>query len=94
MRTKLLSRIIVVLVVGIALGFWRHHAAQGYYLQGREGFIAERGHNWDRFYAHPHHVVTGMVANIILAALAFGAYELLVAGLSRLLRSSTDEKPS
>ena len=79
MRAKILSRVIVVLVLGTAFGFWRHQTQQRYYLQGREAFIAEHGQRWDRFYAHPHHLVTVVLVTVVLVAVAFGIYELLVA---------------
>ena len=95
MSAKFLSRLVVVVVFGVLLGLGRHQIAERYYLKGREAFIAEHARNWDRFYAHPHHIVTGIIVNIVLAAVVVGVYELLVCGLSRLFRGTrTDEKRS
>jgi hypothetical protein len=95
MNAKILSRIFVVFVLGVALGFWWQQKAQGYHLEGREAFIAEQGQRWDRYYSHPHHLAIAIVVSLIVVAPLVGAYELLVAGLFRLFRkSSADEGAS
>jgi hypothetical protein len=88
MIAKVLSRMFVVSFVGIALGFWWQHMAQGFHMEGREAFVSEKGLQWDRLYSHPHHLETAIAVNVILVAALVGLYELLVAGLSKLFRSS------
>ena len=95
MKAKLLSRAIVVFVAGTAMGLWEYRTEQRHYLQGHDAFIAEQQHRWDRFYTHPHHLVTALVVGFLLAIVIFGFYDLLVAGLSLLLGgASADDKSS
>ena len=89
MKTKLLSRAIVALALGMLLAFGLHHEMQKRARGGREAFIAEQSQRWDRVYAHPPWLATGIIVSICGTLLAAGVYELLVAGVSCLLRKSS-----
>lgn len=96
MKAKLLSRVVVIFMVGILISLWGYRMEQRRYLQGHDAFIAEQQRRWDRFYAHPHHLVTALVAGFSIAIVMFGFYDLLVAGLYRLFggASATNGKRS
>jgi hypothetical protein len=81
MKAKLLSRAVVIFMAGIVISLWGYRMEQRRYLQGHDAFIAEQQQRWDRFYAHPHHLVTALVVGFFLAIVIFGFYDLLVAGL-------------
>ena len=89
MNTKLISRVVAVLIMGTVLGFWMHFREEAHHRVGREAFMTQQGAFWDRAYSHPHHLVVGIVICIMGAVLIWGLYELLAAGIHRAIRSKT-----
>jgi len=95
MKAKVLSRTLVVLILGMALALGRHQLTERYRAEGREAFVAEQSQRWDQFYSHPHHLAIGIVVGISATVFVFGVYELLVAAASRLLKGlSSDDNRS
>jgi hypothetical protein len=85
MNSRVTSKIIAVLTVGLGLGTWVNldnlHSSR----QGRAAFLAHQAHRFDRIIALPYLSVRMMVGGIIFAVLLISFYELMVRLISRLL---------
>jgi hypothetical protein len=86
MGAKLLSRIIMVLVVGMGLAFGLCGRMEGRRQAGRDAFMARQNESWDRVYNRPHHLSAELVVCVAGTAFLVAAYELAAAGLYRVLR--------
>jgi hypothetical protein len=96
MNTKLISRVIAVVVMGTMMAFWMHLREEAHRRIGREAFMAQQGAFWDRAYSHPHHLLIGVVVCIAGAFLVWGVYELLAGGIYRVIRrrETDDQRPN
>jgi len=85
MKRPLSSQMVAVIFLGFV--FWRY--LQNTYLwwgrHGREAFMAHEMQRYDRYMATPHTSMATLLAAIILVALFVAVYELIVAGVSKLL---------
>jgi hypothetical protein len=85
MNSRVTSRIIAILIVGLGLGACVNldnlHSSR----QGRAAFLAHQAHRFDRIIALPYISVRMMISGIIFATVFIGFYELMVRLISRLL---------
>jgi hypothetical protein len=85
MNSRITSKIIAVLIVGLGVGTLVNldnlHSSR----QGRAAFLAHQAHRFDRIIALPYLSVRMMISGVIFAVLLIGFYELMVRLISRLL---------
>jgi hypothetical protein len=85
MNSRVTTKIIAVLIVGLSLGTWvsldNLHSSR----QGRAAFLAHQAHHFDRIITLPYLSVRMMIGGIIFAVLLIGFYELMVRLISKLL---------
>jgi hypothetical protein len=91
MKPHTISKIIAALLLGILLGGAAHHSYVTQGQLGREDFLAKEGVRFDKFYAKPHSISVVMLASVIMTGFAFGAYEVVAFGFSKILKRTDDE---
>jgi hypothetical protein len=85
------GRVLAVLFLGVFSGVYLHSKEIRWLERGRDAFLAEQGHRFDRIVGF--HSSAGMlVAGILMAAVAAGLYELIAAGITSVLPASTVEE--
>lgn len=85
MNSRVASKIIAVLIVGLGLGTWIRLDDLYWIRHGRVAFLAHQAHHFGRLIALPYLSVRMMIDGIIFAVLFIGFYELMVRLISRLL---------
>jgi hypothetical protein len=85
------GRVLSVLFLGLMYGGYRHFDQMRWLARGRDAFLAEQGHRFDKIIEY-HTVPTMLIAGVILAAITFGLYEVIAAGITRVLPPSTVEE--
>lgn len=85
------GRVLATLFLGIIFGAFRHYQQMRMLAQGRDGYMAEQSHYFDRVVTL-HSAAFTVVAGIILAVVAVGLYEGIAAAFTRLLPPSTVEE--
>jgi hypothetical protein len=91
MKPYTISKIITALLIGILLGGAVHHDHVKRGQLGREAYLAKQAVRFDKFFAEPPSVALEMFVGVILAGFAFGAYELVAFGLSKVLKKTDDD---
>jgi hypothetical protein len=94
MSRKLLSRIIAASVFGIFIGVLFHLDMEKQRIGGREAYLAKMTQRWNRSFDHPDNLVLAIFIMVWLALIVFGLYELLVAGVFRLLGKPSSKEDS
>ena len=74
--------------LGVAFGLYRHFVQMRALQLGREGFLAQQIHYFDRI-TQTHSLGVMLVAGVILAAIAVGLYEVIAAGFTKMVGPST-----
>jgi hypothetical protein len=85
-----MGRVLAVLFLGLVRGAYIHFDEMRWLKRGRDAFLGYQGHRFDSFAANPS-AATMLMVGIIMAAVVFGAYELVAAGITRLLPLDTTE---
>jgi hypothetical protein len=85
------GRVLAILFLGVLRGVYTHFDQMRWLGRGRDAFLADQGHKFDRIAAY-HSAPAMLVAGIILAVVTFGLYELIAAGISSILPPSTVEE--
>jgi hypothetical protein len=85
------SRVLAVLFLGVLRGVYTHFDQMRWQGRGRDVFLAEQGHKFDRISSY-HSSPAMIVAGIIMVAVAVGLYELIAAGITSILPPSTVEE--
>jgi hypothetical protein len=83
--------VLAVSFLGVLTGVYLHFRELRYLARGREVFLAEQAHRFDRI-ANFHSASAMLVAGIIMVAVAVGLYELIAAGITSILPPSTVEE--
>jgi hypothetical protein len=83
--------VLAVLFLGVLRGVYTHFEQMRWLKQGRDGFLADQAHKFDRIAAY-HSAPAMLVAGIILVAVAVGLYELIAAGITNILPPNTVEE--
>ena len=85
------GRVLAVVFLGLMFGLYRHFDQMKWLGRGRDAFLTEQSHRFDKFVQY-HSTATMLVACVILAAIVFGLYELIAAGITKALPPSTVEE--
>ena len=91
MKSSGTGRVLAVLFLGIMRGLYSHFTEMRWLGRGREAFLADQGARFDKLAAY-HPTGTMLIAGIILVALAAGLYELVAAGITKVVPPSTVEE--
>lgn len=84
MKASGTGRVLATIFIGIIGGIYLHFRQMRWLANGRDAYLAAQSHWFDNV-TNYHSSVTMMVAGIILAVLAFGVYEIVAAGFTRLI---------
>ena len=84
MEIKILVRAFVAAIYGILFGLYTHSYRVKWGLLGRDAYLNRQAAMFDHRYIHPRAFPT-FISCIIIALLVAGSYELIVAGLLRLV---------
>ena len=88
MRVKLLVRMATAALFGVLFGMVVHAGYVKWNRLGLDAFLAyETTFRFNRYMAHPKPEVLTLVTSCILALFVAGSYELVVAGISKLLKA-------
>jgi hypothetical protein len=85
------GRVLAVVFLGLMFGLYRHFEQMKWLGQGRAAFLTDQSQKFDKFIQY-HSMGTMLIACLILAAIVFGLYELLAAGITKILPPSTVEE--
>jgi cell shape-determining protein MreD len=85
------ARVLAAIFIGAVFGLYRHYQQVRALGLGREGYLAEQSHYFDRI-TKLHSAGLTLVAGVILASVAVGLYELIAAGITRVLPQNTVEE--
>jgi len=91
MKTSGTGRVLAALFIGVIGGIYLHFRQMRWLGRGRDAFLTAQGRWFDNVSAY-HSSATMLIAGIILAAIAFGLYELIAAGFTRLIPPSEMEE--
>jgi hypothetical protein len=81
-----------MILLGVLFGAYKHAMQLHWATLGRETFLADQSQQFDKGMMPPHGELVTMVAGVILAAVTFGLYELIAAGITQVLPKSTVEE--
>jgi hypothetical protein len=84
MKTSGTGRVLAVLFIGVIGGVYVHFRQMRWLARGRDAYLTAQSHWFDNV-TNYHSSVMMMVAGIILAVLAYGLYEVIAAGFTRLI---------
>ena len=84
------GRVLATLFLGVLFGLYRHYVQMRDLGLGREGFIAQQGHYFDKI-TQLHSAGLTVVAGIIVAAIAVGLYELIAVAATKAIPPSEVE---
>jgi predicted PurR-regulated permease PerM len=93
MNRKLTSRLIAVVLVGVAFGIFFYQDHQKFHNMGRDAYMARQGQQWDRLYADTSAKGLTIVSGCVIAALAVGIYELIAGIVHLVLKKLMPETP-
>ena len=85
------GRVLSALFLGIMFGMYRHFDQMRWLGRGREAYLADQSLRFDKFTQY-HTVATMLMAGIIVSAIVLGLYELIAAGITKVLPPSTVEE--
>jgi hypothetical protein len=91
MKTSGTGRVLAVLFLGVLRGVYSHFMEMRWLGRGREAFLADQGARFDKFVAL-HSAPSMVVAGVILVAVAAGLYELVAAGITKIVPPNTVEE--
>jgi hypothetical protein len=91
MKQSKTGRVLAALALGMAFGLFRHYQQMRALGLGRDGFLTEQGHYFDRI-AQLHSTALTMVAGMILGAVGAGLYELMAAAFTKAIPPSEVEE--
>jgi hypothetical protein len=86
MKSKLIGRILSLIVVSVLLALVTRQVESNRHQMGREEFLAKQAERYDKHYAKPDSIALMVVGCFILAVPFFGAYEGIAWGLSYALK--------
>ena len=87
MRTTGTGRVLAALFIGVIAGIYLHFRQSRWLAGGREAFLAAQGRRFDSIAMHNDAVIM-LIVGILLAAAAYGLYEVVAAGFTHLIPSS------
>ena len=84
MKSSVTGRVLAVVFLGVLRGLYTHFDQMKWVSRGRDVFLADQGHRFDRIAAY-HSAPTMLVAGVILVAVAAALYEVIAAGITSIL---------
>ena len=91
MKTSGTGRLLATVFLGVILGFYRHYVQLRQLAKGREGFLADQSHYFDRI-SQLHSMVYTVIACLIVAVVAVCLYEVIAAVFSKMAGPSVVEE--
>jgi hypothetical protein len=91
MKTSGTGRVLAGVLIGTIGGVYINFGESHMLSMGKQAFLITQERRFDRVAAH-HSGPAAVIAGLILAALAFGVYELIAAGFTRLIPPSEVEE--
>jgi hypothetical protein len=85
------GRVLSAVFLGIMFGLYRHVEQANYLQLGRDAYLAVQSRHFEKMSEYPS-VGYMLLACVLLAAAVFGLYELIAAGIARVLPPSTAEE--
>ena len=86
MNRNVIRRVIAAALLGFLFGIYVHHDYVFWGRKGREVFIAHETRRFDEYMADPRPLAVTAVPMAIVSLFGFGLYELVVFGLSALIK--------
>jgi hypothetical protein len=90
MKQSKTGRVLAILFLGVLFGLYRHYQQMRALGLGRDGFLAEQGHYFDKISQY-HSMATMLIAGVIVAAVTFGLYEVIAAAATKAIPPSEVE---
>lgn len=94
MNRNFLARALAILLLGIVFASYINHDRQKWRRLGRDAYAAHEMERFDRLMTPTVPAAATAIGAIIVAAFVFGLYELVVLGLSAILKSSAPAQQS
>ncbi|HXE07946.1 MAG TPA: hypothetical protein VN612_08625 [Acidobacteriaceae bacterium] len=91
MKTSGTGRVLAILFIGVIGGIYLHFRQMRWLGRGRDAYLAAESQWFDNVSRY-HSSMTMIIAGIILAVLAYGVYEIIAAGFTRLIPPSEVEE--
>ena len=85
------GRVLSAIFLGIMFGLYRHVDQANYLQLGRDAYLAVQSRRFEKMTEY-HSAFTMLIAGVLIAAAVFGLYELIAAGIARVLPPSTAEE--
>jgi len=85
------GRVLSATFLGIMFGLYRHVDQANYLQLGRDAYLAVQSRRFEKMTEY-HSLSTMLIACVLIAAAVFGLYELIAAGITRVLPPSTVEE--
>ena len=82
MKQSKTGRVLAGMSLGLAFGLYRHYVQMRDLSLGREGYLAQESRYFDLI-TRTHSVVFMLIAGLIIAAIAFGLYEVIAAAFTK-----------
>lgn len=86
MKTRIISRIVSALVLGILFGLSIHFDDLKWQQKGREEFLKEQASRFDRLFFKPKPIAPWLFVGVSTAVFVFGVYELIAFGISKTVK--------
>jgi hypothetical protein len=91
MRRTKSGRVLATVFLGAMVGVYLHVREGRWLAAGRDAYMAMQSEHYQRITAY-HSLWSMVIAGLILAGIAVGLYELIVAGVTHVLPPSTVEE--
>jgi hypothetical protein len=85
MRRKVIVKVLTAVLFGLLFGMYVHHGYLKWNARGQAAFLSYQNHRFVHVMAHPGPEFPLLLSCIILALLGAGLYELIVAGIFKLI---------
>lgn len=85
------GKVLAALFLGVMFGVYHHFDEMRWLGRGRSAFLASQSTRFDKFTQY-HTAAPMLFAGIIIAAIVFGLYELIAAGITKVLPPGTAEE--
>jgi len=83
-----LARVLAILLLGVVFASYIQHDQQKWRRLGRDAYVAHEMERYDRLTKPGIPAAATAIGAVIVAALVFGLYELVVLGLTAILKSA------
>jgi hypothetical protein len=91
MKSRIISRAVSLVILGILLSWAMHHYQTSRGEMGREKYLAKQAENFDKRYAKPYPFVFDLIGCVLLVVPLACAYEGLAWVVSKALKGIDEE---